>query len=67
MKGSDFIFDSVQMPKNNLNLGRSCIYIATAKLNDEAIGKIPERISKSKSFINKYNWKGINYPTGKDD
>ena len=58
MKGSDFIFDSVQMPKNNLNLGRSCIYIATAKLNDEAIGKIQ---------LYKYNWKGISYPTGKDD
>ena len=24
-------------------------------------------ISKIKAFINKYNWKGINYPSGKDD
>ena len=31
------------------------------------IGKHPERISKTKPFINKYNWKGLNYPSGKDD
>ena len=26
-----------------------------------------QRTSKIKPFINKYNWKGINYPSGKDD
>ena len=26
-----------------------------------------DRISKIKPLINKYNWKGINYPSGKDD
>ena len=26
----------------------------------------PERISNIKLFINKYNWKGINYPSKKD-
>ena len=30
-------------------------------------GKHPERIAKIKPFTNKYNWKGINYPLGKDD
>ena len=29
--------------------------------------KNPERISKFKSFIDKYNWEGINYPSKKDD
>ena len=27
----------------------------------------PERISNIKPFINKYKWKGINYPSKTDD
>ena len=27
----------------------------------------PERVSNIKPFINKYNWKGINYPSKRDD
>ena len=26
-----------------------------------------QKISKTKSFINKFNWKGINYPSQKGD
>ena len=29
--------------------------------------KDPERITKIKSFINKYNWKQINFPSEKDN
>ena len=29
--------------------------------------KDPERITKIKPFINKYNWEGINFPSEKDD
>ena len=29
--------------------------------------KHPQRITKIKFFINKYNWKGINYSSEKDD
>ena len=29
--------------------------------------KHPKRITKVKTFINKYNWKGLNYPVEKDD
>ena len=29
--------------------------------------KDPQRITKSKAFIHKYNWEGINYPSEKDD
>ena len=29
--------------------------------------KILQSISKIKPFINSYNWKGINYPSRKDD
>ena len=36
-------------------------------LNHEEVGKNPERITKIKPFINKYNWEGINFPSGKDD
>ena len=29
------------------------------------IGKYSQRISKIEPFVNKYNWKGINYTSGK--
>ena len=35
-------------------------YTATVTLNHEEI-KRPQRISKIKPFLNKYNWKGINH------
>ena len=36
-------------------------------LNHEEIKKDPQRIAKIKSFINKYDWKGINLTSEKDD
>ena len=36
-------------------------------LNYQAIKTNPERISKLKSYINKYNWKGIDFPAGPKD
>ena len=36
-------------------------------MSHKGIGKNPERITKLKYFVNKYNWKGINYPLEKDD
>ena len=38
-------------------------YAVTVSLNCEEIKWNPERISNIKPFINKYNWKGINYPS----
>ena len=35
-------------------------------MNREAIGGHPERVSNIILFINKYNWEGIKYPSGKD-
>ena len=29
--------------------------------------KDPQRITKTKPFVNKYNWKGIYFPSEKDD
>ena len=33
-------------------------------LNYQTIEKNPERISKLKHYINKYNWQGISFPSG---
>ena len=32
--------------------------------NHQTIEAQPERISKLKPYINKYNWEGINFPAG---
>ena len=42
-------------------------YAVTVALNYEEIKKDPQRITKIKPFINKYNWEGINFPSEKDD
>ena len=39
----------------------------TSLLNHVEIKKDPQRITKIKPFINKYNWEGINFPSEKDD
>ena len=36
-------------------------------LNYQTIENHPERISKLKSYINKYNWEGIEFPAGPKD
>ena len=36
-------------------------------LNHEEIIRDLQTIIKIKSFVDKYNWEGINYPSGKDD
>ena len=36
-------------------------------LNYEQIKSHPERISKIKSFIDQYNWKGVDFPSHKKD
>ena len=38
-------------------------YVVTVALNYEEIKKDSQRITKIKSFINKYNWEGINFPS----
>ena len=53
---------------NPKNTDDKCFkYAATVALNYEEIGSHPERVSNIKMFINKYNWKGINYPLKIDD
>ena len=36
-------------------------------LNNQTIETDPERISKLKPYINKYNWKGIKFPAGPEE
>ena len=42
-------------------------YALMAALNYGETGSHPEQLSNIKPFINKYNWKGINYPSKIDD
>ena len=52
-------------PKNNYD---NCFqYALTVALNYQNIKKDPQRISKIKPFINQYDWKGINFPSHKED
>ena len=92
MKGSEFIFESVDLlyyslHKISLNRGGSYIdspdwikskraivnpknkdnecfkYAITIALNHKKIGKVPQRISNIKPFIDEYNWKDIKFPS----
>ena len=52
-------------PKNKDN---KCFqYSITVALNHQEIENHPERISNIKTFIDKYNWKGIDFPAGIQD
>ena len=42
-------------------------YAAAVALNHEETKRDPQRISKTKSFINKYHWNGTKYPSKIDD
>ena len=73
MKGSEFVFDYVHLlyykcHKIDPNHGGSYIdspdWIA---LKYEEIKKDPQRITKIKLFINKYNWEGIHFSSEKAD
>ena len=42
-------------------------YALTIALNQEQIKKDPQRISKVNLFIDKYNWRGIDFPSHNRD
>ena len=51
-----------------INKDNKCFkHAASVALNYREIESHPERVSNIKPFINKYNWKGINYPLKIDD
>ena len=49
-------------PENKKD-GKCFQYVVTVALNHQNIEKHPEKISKIKPHINKYNWKGIEFPS----
>ena len=96
MRGSEFIFDSVDAlyyVLNKISLSRAGSYIDSPKwlknkkatinlknndgkcfqyaltvvLNHEQIKNDPERIPKIKHFIDRYNWKEIDFPSRRKD
>ena len=52
-------------PKNND--GKCFHYALTLALNYEQIKKDPQRISKTKPFVDQYNWKEIIFPLHQKD
>ena len=53
---------------NRINKKDKCFqYAVTVMLNHEEIRTYPEKITKIKPLINKYNWEGINFPSEKDN
>ena len=52
-------------PKNKDD--KSFQYAVTVAVNYGEIESHPERVSNIKPFINKYKWRGINYPSKMDD
>ena len=72
-RGGSYI-DSPQWLKNKIstinpkNNDDKCFqYAVTLALKFNSIDNHPERISKIKPFINKYNWKDIDFPTISND
>ena len=62
------LFESLRSTINPKNMVNKCFqYATTLALNYEQIKWNPERVSNIKPFIDKYNWKGINYPSKIDD
>ena len=49
---------------NNNNNNKNFQNALDDSLNYQTIEKDPQRISKLKPYINKYNWEGINFPAG---
>ena len=56
--------NTITNPKNTDN--KCCQYVVTVTFYYEEIKWNPERVSNIKPLINKYNWKGMNYPSKKD-
>ena len=53
--------------KSKNNDGKCFQYAVTVALNYQNIKHNPERISKTKPFINQYNWEDIDFSSHKKD
>ena len=73
MRGGSYIESPDWIKKKNAtinptNTSNKCFkYAATVALNYGEIESHLERVSNIKLFMDKYNWKGINYPSKIDD
>ena len=54
-------------PNLNKKENKCFKYAITVALNYEEIKIDPQKITKIKPYIDKYNWEGINYRSEKDD
>ena len=55
-------------PENNTDGDNNCFkYVITVALNHQERGCHPERISKIKRFISRYNWKNMEFPSQRKD
>ena len=64
---SDFQIGKRKKNKNG-TINPICFqYVVTVALNYQEIKWNPKRVSNVKPFINKYKWKGTNYPSILDD
>ena len=69
MEGSEFVFNYVHLLYYPINKkANKCFqYAITIALNHEKLKKNLQRITKMKSFLNKYNLEGITFPSEKND
>ena len=51
----------------NKNDNKCFQYAVTVALKREEIINDPQRVTKIKPFINKYDWEGMHFPSQKDD
>ena len=66
-KGSpDWIKKTTKNPINKKD-NKYFQYTLTGALNHEETKKDPQRVTKIKPFIEKYDWERINYQSEKDD
>ena len=65
---SPYLINNKKATINPMNKKDKCFQDAgKVELNHEEIAKNPKRITKIKPFINKCKWKGIIFPSEKDD
>ena len=67
MRGSYFIFDTVDVLCYDLNRNKYFQYALTVALSYEQIKKRSSKISKIRLFVDQYNWKEISFPSHKKD
>ena len=63
----DWIKNKKAINPKNKNDDKCMQHAISVALNYQNIKKDPQRISKIKPFINKHDWKGINFPSHKED